>query len=120
LPVLAFFLAVGTVLLGLLMWAGETLPPMPDVIPVSQQVGIPEPFKAEDLPAAKVATQPVQSSPAPPPTQKPAQVASAPESSQAAAHPKRKKAHRRVAEEPGRHRLPMYSHLDFARPYYPY
>jgi hypothetical protein len=49
-PILTYFLVVGTVLFGGLVLVSSQLESKP--LPVSQRVGVPPPFKANDLPTS--------------------------------------------------------------------
>jgi len=45
-PILSYFLVTGTVLVGLMIWAGSEAEPNSPALKTSQIVGLPKPFKA--------------------------------------------------------------------------
>ncbi|MGI8526703.1 MAG: hypothetical protein ACR2K5_11100 [Pseudolabrys sp.] len=60
-PIISYFLVIGPILFGLLLWSGDTLHPSPLPFQTSQQVGLPAPYKAE--PEPDVAPSALHSSP---------------------------------------------------------
>jgi len=45
-PILSYFVVVGSVLAGLLIWTGQQAQPTNAAVKTSQTVGLPQPFKA--------------------------------------------------------------------------
>jgi hypothetical protein len=45
-PILSYFIVVGSVLAGLLIWTGREAQPTNAAVKTSQTVGLPQPFKA--------------------------------------------------------------------------
>jgi len=45
-PILSYFIVVGSVLVGLLVWVGNEAEPTDAAVKTSQTVGLPKPFKA--------------------------------------------------------------------------
>ena len=57
-PLITYFLTVGSLLLGLLYYVTDVVAPAPQPFPVTQAAGLPPPFKAAPLQVAEPIAEP--------------------------------------------------------------
>ena len=105
-PLLSYFVVVGSVLLAAIVWLGDTLEPVPPPIAVSHTVGLPAPYKAPiEIALAPAIAEPVVAMAVPMPAARPAKAIKV-----AAVAPKQTK---KVATPLPRSRLAEYPHGPF-------
>jgi hypothetical protein len=101
-PIVSYFIVVGSALVGLLLWVGDAAVPTDTAVKTSQTVGLPKPFKApRDTSQLRPTGANFAAERESPPVAKPAKTVEAPRKPKVLArHPPRMPAWNQLAEYP--------------------